>query len=179
MPPARGASVRIEGSAELLAQADHWVRLVADQTGFLRAFLLDTEFDYWQNVTSLSTYNLHGRSLKGVTLKGNGLPPPLQQDEVDTSTHPGRAPFVPRRMFEEIVAQRLWFADKFWPLVGKLTESMAQDAHLNGAATVENFSETTIKLTVGATPFNDQTPPRLLNQLRAAVYGDAPPIGPK
>ena len=141
LSPARGASVTIEGGAELLAKADRWVRLVADQPGFLRAFLLDTAFHYWQNVASISTYNFHGRSLEGLTLKSNGLPPPLLQDEVDTSTQPGRAPFVRGRMFEEIVAHRMWFGDKFWPLVGKLPESMTQDARLNAAATVEMSSE--------------------------------------
>ena len=64
LSPARFANVRIEGGVGLLPQADAWVRLVADQPSFLRAFLVDTEFDYWQNVASPGTYSLHGRSLK-------------------------------------------------------------------------------------------------------------------
>ena len=178
--PARLANLRIEGGAGLLQKADAWVRLVADQPSFLRVFLLDTEFDYWQNVTSPSTYSLYGRSIKGLTLKSNGLPLHFREDEVDTSNHPGRIPrYIRGRMFEEVVAYRMWFGDKFWPLVGKTPESIAQDARLNEVATIEQFSAKIVKLTVGATPFNDQTPPQILDQLRAAVYGDAPQNEPK
>ena len=99
---------------------------------------------------------------------------------MDTSIHPGRIPrYIRGRMFEEVVAYRMWFGDKFWPLVGKTPESIVQDARLSQIATAEQFSANTVELIVGTTPFNDQTLPQMLDQLRAAVSGDAPPIEPK
>ncbi|WP_240791765.1 MULTISPECIES: hypothetical protein [Pseudomonas] len=58
--------------------------------GFIQAWVSDIDYDFWQNATDPLEYECAGRSLFGLPMKSNGLPPPLDQMEIDTSGNPGR-----------------------------------------------------------------------------------------
>ncbi len=164
---ARYAGLTIEGGAALNADADAWVRLLADVPGFLQAYLIAREFDFWQNAERPSFYQSFGRSLAGLTFKPNGLPPPHFEEIVDTSQHPGR--LIPRRPLVEVVASQLWLSDRFWTMVGKTRASFTADPTV---AAVTDFAPGIVKLTAAAEPFTDGASAATLDALRLAIYGE-------
>lgn len=84
--------------------------------GFIQAWVCDVEYDFWQNATDPLEYECGGRSLAGLPMKSNGLPPPLDQMEIDTSGNPGRN--VLRQGYIEAIGSAMWLGNLFWERVG-------------------------------------------------------------
>lgn len=84
--------------------------------GFIQAWVSDVEYDFWQNATDPLEYECAGRSLSGLPMKSNGLPPPLDQMEIDTSGNPGRN--VLRQGYIEAIGSTMWLGNLFWERVG-------------------------------------------------------------
>ena len=84
--------------------------------GFIQAWLSDIEYDFWQNATDPLEYECAGRPLSGLPMKPNGLPPPLDQMEVDISGNPGRNVF--RQGYIEAVGSSMWLGNLFWEKIG-------------------------------------------------------------
>ena len=164
---ARSASLEIDGDRHLISTADQWVRLVSSVPSFLQAYLIDREFDYWQNNTYLSSYENFGRSTKNLHTKSTGLPHPCLQWEVDTSDHPGRR--LRNFPFDKAVASQMWFSDRFWSMVGKTREGIENEF---SRSRVEHFAPSVCKITTGSQPFTDRAPPELLEELRQRLYDD-------
>jgi|SRR5450830_1323919 len=80
--------------------------------GFIQAWVSDVEYDFWQNATDPLEYECVGRSLSGLPMKSNGLPPPLDQMEIDTSGNPGRN--VLRQGYIEAIGSTMWLGNLFW-----------------------------------------------------------------
>jgi len=84
--------------------------------GFIQAWVSDVEYDFWQNATDPLEYEGSGRSLSGLPMRSNELPPPLDQMEVDISGNPGRN--VPRQGYIEAIGSTMWLGNLFWDRVG-------------------------------------------------------------
>lgn len=84
--------------------------------GFIQAWISDIEYDFWQNATDPLEYEVLGRSLSELPMKSNGLPPPLDQMEIDTSGNPGRN--VLRLGYIEAVGSTMWLGNLFWERAG-------------------------------------------------------------
>ncbi|EGH14357.1 MULTISPECIES: hypothetical protein [Pseudomonas syringae group] len=92
------------------------IRPILEVEGFIQAWISDVEYDFWQNATDPLEYEGVGRSLQGLPMRSNGLPPPLDQMEIDTSGNPGRN--VLRQGYVEAIGSTMWLGDLFWERVG-------------------------------------------------------------
>jgi hypothetical protein len=84
--------------------------------GFIQAWVSDVEYDFWQNATDPLEYECVGRPLSGLPMKSNGLPPPLDKMEIDTSGNPGRN--VLRQGYIEAIGSTMWLGNLFWERAG-------------------------------------------------------------
>lgn len=84
--------------------------------GFLQAWVNDVDYAYWQNATDPLQYKAKGKSTEGLPMRSNGLPPPLEQKEIDISGNPGRR--VIRNGYVEAVAAHMWCHDHLWRMTG-------------------------------------------------------------
>jgi hypothetical protein len=98
------------------AELEEEIGPVLDEQGFIQAWISDVEYDFWQNATDPLEYEGGGRSLSGLPMKSNGLPPPLDQLEIDTSANPGRN--VLRQGYIEAIGSTMWLGNLFWERVG-------------------------------------------------------------
>jgi len=98
------------------AELEEQIGPVIDVQGFIQAWVSDVEYDFWQNATDPLEYEGVGRSLSGLPMKSNGLPPPLDQLEIDTSGNPGRN--VLRQGYIEAIGSTMWLGNLFWERVG-------------------------------------------------------------
>lgn len=96
----------------------------ADEPGFVMGWLVDREYDYWQNAEDLLEYRAAGRDFSGLPLRKRDLPPPLDDLIVDTSDNPGR--YALRTGFVEAVGSRMWLGDRFWNVTGALRKKVLQ-----------------------------------------------------
>lgn len=92
------------------------IRPILNVEGFIQAWVSDVEYDFWQNATDPLEYECVGRPLSGLPMKSNGLPPPLDQMEIDTSGNPGRN--VLRQGYIEAIGSTMWLGNLFWERAG-------------------------------------------------------------
>jgi hypothetical protein len=94
---------------------DDWIEQFIVDSNFIVAWLADAEYEYWQNAFDPLQFRSAGRSFEHLPMKSNGLPYPLEQAIVDTSSNPGRR--VLREGYIEAVGSVMWFGAPFWTLV--------------------------------------------------------------
>ncbi|MBD9466233.1 hypothetical protein IB266_24480 [Pseudomonas sp. Pdm06] len=97
-------------------ELDEKIKPILCVEGFIQAWVSDVEYDFWQNATDPLEYEGSGRSLSGLPMRSNGLPPPLDQMEVDISGNPGRN--VHRQGYIEAIGSTMWLGNLFWDRVG-------------------------------------------------------------
>ena len=95
---------------------DEWVGELAASPDFVMAWVVDVDYDHWQNAKDPLQYTAAGKSYAHLPMKSNGLPPPLQQMVIDTSGNPGRWSY--RNGWVEAVGAVMWLAESFWSLTG-------------------------------------------------------------
>jgi hypothetical protein len=95
---------------------------------FRNARLFDEEYDFWQNAEDPLQYEVRGRSYKGLPMRPNGLPPPVEQLVIDTSRNPGRR--VLRDGFIEAVGCPMWLGEGFWSITGANREAICAERWL-------------------------------------------------
>lgn len=101
---------------------ESWVAPFLLEENFVQAWVSDVEFDFWQNATDLLEYEMAGVSYKDLPLRSNGLPPPLEEMEIDVSQNPGRWSF--KKGFVEAIGSSMWFSPLFWNYVGDRKEKL-------------------------------------------------------
>lgn len=152
-----------ESVSALPALAERFV----EKAGFLQAWLVDYDYDHWQNAHDPLQYSAAGRSLEGLPRVSNGLPPPLEQLNIDTSNNPGRR--IIRHGYVEAVAAVMWLGDAFWPRVGKLKQDF-----INGCPSASvSYGPNHVRLQVAETLFDDFSDVDLQDKLRVALYPEA------
>lgn len=142
-----------------------WVEAFICEPSFIQAWVVDIDYDYWQNATDILEYELAGRDYAHLPLKSNGLPFPLQQDIIDVSENPGRVYF--KAGYVEAVSSDIWIGDKFLKATGCSTQS----DHYEGAGiTFTQIAPSIFKIVSSNECFNSlDTAERQLN-LRRALY---------
>ncbi|RQU80160.1 hypothetical protein DF141_05040 [Burkholderia cenocepacia] len=85
--------------------------------GFVQGWVTDVEYNRWQNAKDPLEYEAAGRDFAHLPMKSNGLPPPLEQMEIDISRNPGR--WVLRSGYVEAVGSTMWLSELFWDRVGR------------------------------------------------------------
>jgi hypothetical protein len=110
----RHDAIRIKGPSNV--DWDGWVRRLQGAGSFVHAFLVDCEYDFWQNTEDPLQYRARNRSCEGLPMKSNGLPFPLDQQIVDISRNPGRR--VLHEGFIEAIGSPMWLGNRFWNVTG-------------------------------------------------------------
>ncbi|MGF6604824.1 hypothetical protein P3T23_009580 [Paraburkholderia sp. GAS448] len=94
-----------------------WMIPFVELDGFVEGWVADVEYNHWQNAKDPIEYEVTGRDFSHLPMKSNGLPPPLEQMEIDTSRNPGR--WVLRSGYVEAVGAVMWLSELFWDRVGR------------------------------------------------------------
>lgn len=103
---------------------DTWALEFIDNPNFVMAWIVDAEYDFWQNAEDLLHYTVHTRPYSHLPQRSNDLPFPLEQTIIDISGNPGRRLF--RNGYYEIVAAQMWLGEPFWQLTGKSRAAVEQ-----------------------------------------------------
>lgn len=103
---------------------DTWAWQFIDSPNFVMAWVVDSEYDFWQNAEDLLHYTVHNRPYSHLPQKSNGLPFPVEQTIIDISRNPGRRLF--RNGYYEIVAAHMWLGEPFWSLTGTSKAAVEQ-----------------------------------------------------
>lgn len=101
---------------------DQWAMPFLGDHSFVMAWLADSNYQYWQNAYDPLQYKGENRPFEHLPMKSNGLPYPLEQTIIDTSSNPGR--FVIRDGYYEAVGAVMWLGEPFWQLTGADREAV-------------------------------------------------------
>jgi len=93
---------------------DEWMGELGGSPDFLLAWVVDVEYDRWQNAKDPLLFKVAGKPYEHLPMRSNGLPRPFEQKVVDTSSNPGRWSF--RDGWIEAVGAVMWLGEAFWPL---------------------------------------------------------------
>jgi hypothetical protein len=93
---------------------DDWVSGLIEGDHFVMAWVVDIEYDHWQNAVDPQQYEVVGKSFAHLPLRSNGMPYPLDRMEIDTSRNPGRWRFGAG--YIEAVGATMWLGTSFWEL---------------------------------------------------------------
>ena len=144
---------------------DTWLAPFIKKQGFVQAWLVSREFDYWQNAKQPMQYELAGRDYSGLPLKSNGLPPPLSDIWIDISNNPGRR--VLKEGYVEAVGEKMWLSPIFKERIGGID---IERLHAAGwAVDTKEIDEITV-LTASSGSFSEQATIERQWKLRAALY---------
>jgi hypothetical protein len=133
--------------------------------GFVEAWAADVEYNHWQNAKDPIEYESAGRDFSHLSMKSNGLPPPLEQMEIDTSRNPGR--WVLRSGYVEAVGAMMWLSELFWDRVGR------DQRHRVTSADWINASEAApgvVRIEVEGCRFIAEDTAEVQDRLRALLY---------
>lgn len=134
-----------------------WVHILKDVKSFLQARLFNQEYELWQNVVDPLVYKTRGLPFDHLPMRNNGLPPPLNRQEIDTSANPGRREL--RKGHVESVGSPLWLSSEMVRRIG-LTEG-----ELRAQQWLEvEFRDNVWKITAQAHPFDSDEGEQLRRQ---------------
>lgn len=106
----------VEPAEGMQTDINRWGECIVAIDGFVHGWIVDREYDYWQNATDPLEYMTRGRSYAHLPMKSNDLPYPLEQMIIDISQNPGRR--VMRVGYVEAVGYVMWFGEPFWRITG-------------------------------------------------------------
>lgn len=164
--PALGISLMsIEELAPDSTDWNVWAAHVTNPTGFIQAWKYDVDYDYWQNARDPLEYEISGRSASHLPKRSNGLPPPLEQLEIDTSQNPGRTEL--KRGYVEAVATTMWLGDAFWANLG-----ISRLDELRGADWIKltAVNSAVVRIDLSESNFCDASTAAIQNALRAVIF---------
>jgi len=142
-----------------------WVEPFLAIDGFVQAWLSDVDYDYWQNAKDPLQYQSAGRDYSNLPLKSNGLPPPLQQVEIDTSFNPGR--WALKSGYVEAIGATMWLGMPFWERVG---ESRQNAVLSEKRLSVRSMGHGITQVVASEQCFCDETTRGVQDYLRAILY---------
>ena len=142
-----------------------WVEAFMQHPGFVQAWVVDQEYDYWQNAKDPLQYDAVGKDHSHLAKRSNGLPFPLEQLEIDVSDNPGR--WALREGYVEAVAAQMWLGDRFWKCTGEARKDQVLQAP---ALTTQVLDGGVISLVAAAGSFVDSSTAQIQQQLRAFLY---------
>ena len=95
---------------------DQWAAPFIGSRNFVMGYVVDSQYDFWQNAYDPIQYEARHRPFNHLPMKSNGLPYPLEKMIIDTSQNPGRRTL--RNGYHEAVASVMWLGETFWHLTG-------------------------------------------------------------
>ncbi|TEW50610.1 hypothetical protein [Psychromonas algicola] len=144
-----------------------WVNELVKLDGFLQAWLVDIEFDYWQNVTDPIEYSVKGKSYEGLPMLSNNLPAPLEQLEIDISKNIGVRKLCVG--YTEAIGSHMWLSNDFLQKIGKNIEDLKNA--LEGC--IECIDSKVFYIHVGEEVFKDFSTESKQKKLRDVIYSSA------
>jgi len=108
--------LHIKSESEPSIPWDDWITQFLNDPNFVMAWVVDFEYDYWQNAEDPLQYTAVGKSYAHLRMKSNGLPYPVEQQIIDTSANPGRWCF--RDGYIEAIGALMWLGAPFWSFTG-------------------------------------------------------------
>lgn len=93
---------------------DEWICAFHSKDRIVLGRLYEGEYETWQNASSLQYYELNGRSYKGLPMRHNKLPAPLDKMIVDISQNPGRMILRYEKGYIEAVGSTMWLGPLFY-----------------------------------------------------------------
>ncbi|QCP54402.1 hypothetical protein FAZ95_36340 [Trinickia violacea] len=107
-----------ELSAGAAGDWGNWVKPFLALDGFVQAWGVDVQYNYWQNVRDPVEYQIFGRNYSHLPMRSNGLLSSVQRMEIDISGNPGR--WMLRTGYVESVGAVMWLGERFWARVGQI-----------------------------------------------------------
>ena len=162
-----GVYLKSVGIVENSVLLDQWVR-ACKKLSFIQAWVADTEFAYWQSTSSITLHKNMGRyQVNAPHRRATAWVEPF---EIDTSRNPGRE--IRCGNYWQAVGSQMWLSDGFWIVLGKTLADFRLDARFGH---VERFDSDAIKISAALEPFSDESKREVMDALRQAVFGVAPP----
>jgi hypothetical protein len=106
----------IRSASDPTVMWDDWISRFSRDSDFVMAWVVDVDYDHWQNARDPLEFKVAGRSYAHLPLRSNGMPYPLDQMEIDTSHNPARWRFGIG--YIEAVGATMWLGSSFWELTG-------------------------------------------------------------
>lgn len=144
----------------------NWIEPFIFKNGFMQAWVSDVEYDYWQNAQDPLQYEAAGLDYSNLAKKSNGLPPPLEQIEIDNSVNPGKWLF--RENYIEAIGSPMWLGEPFWEKVGYDRKQLLQKFNDLNLVTLPHG---VLRLSVGSESFFDSSTELIQRKLRWILYG--------
>lgn len=132
--------LQISGSISSVKDAEEWIAPFLSYPEFLQARLYDEKYEFWQNAKDPLQYEVRKRTYDHLPKKSNGLPPPLEQLEIDISNNPGRR--IIRVGFIEAVGALMWLSPEFMNRVGLSADDVRSEPWLD----VQDLTSGTLKI---------------------------------
>ena len=107
--------LQISGCIRSTEDACLWMDALVLLPSFMEGRLYEEEYEFWQNAKDPLEYKARNKPYDHLPMRSNGLPPPLEQSEIDTSANPGRR--LLRKGFIEAVGSPMWLGAEFLSLV--------------------------------------------------------------
>lgn len=143
---------------------DEWLSIFLTDDKFSQAWIVDAEYDHWQNAEDPIEYQAAGKSCTNLPKISNNLPFPLERENIDISKNPGRRILKPG--YVEVVASKIWLSRRLLRRLGKSVEQVLCSA---GSAAID-VNENVIMIFMGDSPFCIETDGRLQENLRSLIY---------
>lgn len=144
---------------------DIWLKPFVPRSDFVQAWVSDVEYDYWQNISDPIQCEMAGREYEHLPKKSNGLPPPLEQIEIDISNNPGRWAF--RKNYIEAIGSPMWLSKAFWERVGD--DGTLQLKNL-GELSLDMAFDSVVRLALCTGSFVDDSTEVTQRTLRSILY---------
>ncbi|WP_141233535.1 hypothetical protein [Lysobacter antibioticus] len=154
-------AIRVRGAAQ--TDWDSWLHALKGAGQFVQAYVVNVEYDYWQNASDPLQYIARDVPYQHLPSTSNGLPPPLERTIIDISGNPGRR--VLHQGFIEALGSPMWLSEQFFGLSGATSKEVLS---ANGDFTVRQENGL-LRLEIT----NDQAAspsPRALIQLRKLLF---------
>jgi len=126
---------------------------------------IDEQYEHWQNAEDPLLYQVAGRSMDGLPMKDNGLPPPIGQLIVDTSRNPGRR--VLRDGYVEAIGNRMWLGPEFFRRVPEVNREAVTSAQW---LKVSEWPDDIIEIVAHHHPFVDESTADIQDRLRGLLF---------
>jgi hypothetical protein len=144
---------------------DAWAIPFVVLDGFVEGWVADVQYNHWQNAKDPLEYEVAGRDFSHLPMKSNGLPPPLEQMEIDTSRNPGR--WGLRSGYVEAIGSTMWLSELFWNRVGPDRRSRVNSAEwLHASESAKGI----VELRISERCFTSEETADIQNRLRACLY---------
>jgi hypothetical protein len=138
---------------------------VTNMTSVVSCRWVDAEYDHWQNAEDPILYQVAGRSMKGLPMRSNDLPPPLARMVVDISSNPGRR--ILRDGYVEAISHRMLLGAEFFNRVPCASREAVVSA---GWLKVTERSGGILDLVAEDQPFVDASSTTVQNRLRRLLF---------